>query len=68
MGVAGWRFAPVKRNAGGRAVLSLSSKNGRGILLSGGRGQLDDHDRDHALQRFGRSESCRGRSALRGRI
>ena len=51
MGVAGWRFAHRKRNPSGRAAV-VASRSLAGDLLGDGRGRLDDHDRDHALQRL----------------
>ena len=64
MGVAGWRFAHVKRNPGGRAAVVAVLEVSAGDLLGGGRGRLDDHDRDHALQRFAAVTTAGERLAL----
>ena len=64
MGVAGWRFAHRKRNlrrAGGRC---RCARRLAGDLLGGGRGRLDDHDRDHALQRLAAVTTAGERLAL----
>ena len=52
MGVAGWRFANVKRTLRVRAVLVGLLEELPVCLPGGSRNRLDSHDRNQALQGF----------------
>ena len=66
MGVAGWRFAPVKRNAGGRATFVAFLEEWPGICSVVVAASSMIMIGIYALQRLAGVSPARGRPTLRG--
>ena len=66
MGLVGLRFAHMKRKLGVRTAIAAVLEEGPVICSVVVATELDDHDRDYALQRLAAVRRPCGRPALRG--